>query len=301
MSLLVVGSIALDSVRTPCGEAEDVLGGSAVYFCCAAALFTQTRLVGVVGDDFPEAHRKLLAQRGVDARGLVVRRGRTFRWRGAYEGDMSSARTVAVELNVFRDFEPEIPAEFRDSSFAFLANGSPALQRHVRRQLERRAFVVADTMNHWIENARDELRALLAEVDGVVLNDAEARSLSGRQNLAHAAKEILAMGPRLVVIKKGEHGAVLMTGEEHFAAPAFPTLDVVDPTGAGDSFAGGMMGCLASAGRSDLSTLRRAIVYGSVVASFAVEGFSVAGLCAADRSAVDARFRKLVDMMRVEG
>ena len=301
MSLLVVGSIALDTIRTPHGVRENVLGGSATYFCTAARFFTGTRLVGVVGNDFPAEHRQYLSSVCADCSGLALAQGRTFRWSGAYEGDMAQATTLSVELNVFGDFEPELPEAFRDSDYVFLANGSPALQKRVKDQLTSPRLVVADTMNLWIETTGEELAVLMKEIDGLVLNDAEARQLTGEANLARAARAVVAAGPRFVVVKKGEHGAMLFDGEDFFSVPAFPTDGVVDPTGAGDSFAGGMMGYLARAGEVDAMSLRKALVYGAVVASFAVEGFGVQGLRGADDRALALRYDALRRMMVVEG
>jgi len=302
VSLLVVGSIALDSVRTPNGDRENALGGSATYFCTAASFFCDTRLVGVVGGDFPEEHRRYLEGRRADCAGLVVEEeGLTFRWSGVYEGDMSHAQTLSTELNVLGTFRPRLPESFRDSGYVFLANAGPALQKDVKDQLTGPRLVVADTMNLWIDTALEDLKALLKEIGGFVLNDAEARQLTGIQNLAKAARAIVAAGPEFVIIKKGEHGAMLLYEDEFFVAPAYPTENVVDPTGAGDSFAGGTMGYLAACGTVDKATLRRAILRGTAVASFAVQGFSVEGLCAADADAVEARVSELVRMLSVEG
>jgi len=301
LSLLVVGSIALDTIRTPHGVRENALGGSATYFCTAARFFTETRLVGVVGMDFPPEHRRYLADVGADCSGLVVAQGKTFRWSGAYEGDMAQAKTLDVELNVFGDFEPVLPDSFKDSQYVFLANGSPTLQRRVKDQLTGARLVVADTMNLWIETTGGELAMLMREIDGLVLNDAEARQLTGESNLAKAARAIVAAGPTFVVVKKGEHGAMLFDGKDFFSVPAFPTDEVVDPTGAGDSFAGGMMGYLARAGEVDARNLRKALVYGAVIASFAVEDFSVQGLRRADDNALEQRYKALRQMMVVEG
>lgn len=302
MSLLVVGSIALDSVRTPHGDRQDALGGSATYFCTAASFFCDTRLVGVVGGDFPEEHCRYLRSRRADCAGLVVEEeGRTFRWSGVYQGDMSQARTLATELNVLGTFRPQLPKAFRDSDFVFLANAGPALQKDVKDQLTGPKLVVADTMNLWIDTALDDLKALLKEIGGLVLNDAEVRQLTGKQNLAQAARAIVDAGPQFVIVKKGEHGAMLLYEDEFFVAPAYPTENVVDPTGAGDSFAGGTMGYLAACGTVDRTTLRKAILRGTAVASFAVQGFSVEGLCAADADAVEERVAKLMQMLSVEG
>ena len=243
MSLLVVGSIALDSVETPHGVVKDALGGSATYFSYAASYFTPVRLVGVVGEDFPDEHRATLEGRNIDTSGLVVQPGgETFRWRGKYQGDMNEAETLEVHLNVLGTFDPDLSPEFAETPYVFLANGSPVMQRKVLSQAKGRKLAVADTMNFWIETQRDELYDLLREVDGLVLNDGEARMLTEEVNLVRAGRKVLELGPKFVIIKKGEHGAMFLAADEAFVMPAFPLADVVDPTGAGDSFAGGFMG-----------------------------------------------------------
>lgn len=300
MSVLVVGSVALDTVQTPCGRVEEVLGGSASYFGYAASLFTEVRLVGVVGEDFPPEHIEGFRRRGIDVEGLVQRPGRTFRWSGAYRGTMATAETLRVELNVFAEFDPEVPAPYRDTPFVFLANGAPRVQLEVRRQVPSARLVVADTMNYWIENEREALLRLLGEVDGVVLNDQECRQLTGTHNLIAAAREILALGPRFVVVKKGEHGSVLVTPPEGlFLLPAYPTTRVTDPTGAGDSFAGGMMGHLARGGEVGEASLRRALAYGTVVASFTVEEFGLDRLAAVTAGEVEDRLAELRQMTQL--
>ncbi|MHC5544489.1 PfkB family carbohydrate kinase, partial [Singulisphaera rosea] len=246
MPLLVVGSVAFDSVQTPHGVVDDALGGSATFFSYAASFFTPVRLVGVVGEDFPNVHREMLEARQVDTSGLIIEKGgSTFRWRGKYEGDMSTAETLEVHLNVLGTFNPDLSPKFAETPFVFLANGSPSMQRKVLSQAHKRQLVVADTMNFWIETQRDELYALLREVDGLFLNDGEARMLTEEVNLVRAGRKVLELGPKFVIIKKGEHGAMFLSAEESFVMPAFPLADVVDPTGAGDSFAGGFMGYLA--------------------------------------------------------
>lgn len=298
MPLLVVGSIALDSVQTPHGVADDALGGSATYFSYAASYFTPVRLVGVVGEDFPPEHRKLLEGRKVDTSGLIVEKGgKTFRWRGKYEGDMNSAETLEVHLNVLGTFNPDLPASFLDTPFIFLANGSPSMQRQVLAQSKGRKLAVADTMNFWIETQRDELLALLKEIDGLVLNDGEARMLTGEVNLVRAGEKVLAMGPKFVIIKKGEHGAMFLSPDQSFVMPAYPLGDVVDPTGAGDSFAGGFMGYLASVGRSDAAALKAAMAHGTVVASFTVQDFSLRNLQRTERPDIDRRLEAYRAMM----
>ncbi|HEV3165520.1 MAG TPA: PfkB family carbohydrate kinase [Isosphaeraceae bacterium] len=298
MSLLVVGSVALDSVETPFGVVDNALGGSATYFSYAASYFTPVRLVGVVGEDFPDEHRQLLQRRGIDTSGLVVEKGgATFRWRGKYEGDMNMAETLEVHLNVLGTFDPDLPAAFAETPFVFLANGSPSMQRKVLKQSRGRKLAVADTMNFWIETQRDELYELLREVDGLVLNDGEARLLTDEVNLVRAGLKVLDLGPKFVIIKKGEHGAMFLSGDESFVMPAYPLADVVDPTGAGDSFAGGFMGYLASVGRTDASALKTAMAYGTVVASFNVEDFSLRRLLSTDRDQIDRRLEAYRSMM----
>jgi len=299
MSLVVVGSIALDTVETPHGKLENGLGGSAVYFSYAASFFTRVRLVGVVGQDFPKKFVTAIEKRNVDTAGLEVVDGKTFRWSGAYEGAMNEAETKSVELNVFGDFQPKIPESFRDSDFVFLANGSPVTQRHVLEQMKKPKFAVADTMNLWIENTRKELLKLLKIVDGIVLNDGEARMLTGEANLVTAAKKIQKMGPQIVVVKKGEHGAMLVSKDQVFVLPAYPVEKVKDPTGAGDSFAGGMMGFLARQGRVTGGILKKALAYGTVCASFNVEDFSLRMFQKISKRDIDRRVRRFLSMMRV--
>jgi len=309
-SLLVVGSIAFDTVRTPFGEAQDVLGGSAAYFSVAASFFVPVRLVGVVGQDFPNEFRQVLESRQIDTTGVrVVKGGKTFRWRGSYQGAMNEARTEDVQLNVFGDFEPVIPESFRDSRLVFLANGSPVTQMAVLDQVERCNLLVADTMNLWIETEREPLLDLLGRVDGLVLNDGEARMLTGEENLIRAAEKVLALGPSFVVVKKGEHGALLLsregpsgrTAEGRLVCPlpAFPCPEVQDPTGAGDSFAGGMMGHLARVGKHDFHRLIRAMAYGIVMAGFTVEDFSLRRLERLTADEIEDRLRKYRDMLQL--
>ncbi len=298
MSLLVVGSVALDSVETPHGLVENALGGSATFFSYAASFFTPVRLVGVVGEDFPSAHRELLESRNVDTSGLIIEKGgSTFRWRGKYEGDMSTAETLEVHLNVLGTFDPDLSPKFAETPFVFLANGSPSMQLKVLSQATKRQLVVADTMNFWIETQRDELYALLRKVDGLFLNDGEARMLTEEINLVRAGKKVLELGPKFVIIKKGENGAMFLSADETFVMPAFPLADVVDPTGAGDSFAGGFMGYLASIGKTDLASLKTAMAYGTVVASFNVEDFSLRRFQRTERQELDGRVQSYRSMM----
>src|SRR5919204_2689860 len=291
MTVLVVGSVALDSVETPFGRADNVLGGSATFFAAAASLLAPVQLVGVVGSDFPLDDLAPLATRGVDLAGLERADGPSFRWRGRYRHDLNVAETLETHLGVFSHFSPKIPAQFRRAPFVFLGNIDPRLQLDVLRQVERPRLVACDTMNFWIESRRPDLLELLRQVDLVTLNDAEARQLTEEVNLVRAARWILARGPRHVIIKKGEHGAFMFTEEAVFFAPAYPLEDVFDPTGAGDSFAGGLMGYLARTGDLGEPNLRRAVVYGSAMGSFAVERFSITRFLEISRDDIARRVR----------
>jgi sugar/nucleoside kinase (ribokinase family) len=275
MSLLVVGSVALDSIETPFGKVTDALGGSATFFSAAASLYSPVQLVGVVGSDFPMEQLAFLRARGVDLSGLEQRAGESFRWSGVYSYDLNSRETLETRLGVFADFEPKIPAAFRDAEWIFLGNIDPVLQLDVLQQVRSPRFVACDTMNFWIEGRREELLRLLGHVDLLMVNDAEARELSGDHNLLRAARWIQARGPSMVVVKKGEHGAVLFAPDFSFYAPGFPLEEVFDPTGAGDAFAGGFIGYLAHAGSIEPADLRRAMIYGSAMGSFAVERFGL--------------------------
>ncbi len=299
MSLVVVGSVALDDVRTPHGQRRGALGGSALYCSAAASFFTRVGLVGVVGRDFPRADIGFLARRGVNLSGLEVADGKTFRWSGSYRGDMNQAVTHATELNVFQGFCPRLGAGHCRAPFLFLGNIDPVLQRDVIAKVRNPVAVGCDTMNFWITGKRAELLRTIRMVDIMFLNDAEARMLSGESNLVRAARAVRAMGPKVLVIKKGEHGAMLFAGRSVFCVPAFPVERVADPTGAGDSFAGGFMGYLASRGGIDGAGLRRAMVYGSVMASFNVEKFSMDRLKTLTRPEIARRFgafRKLCSL-----
>ena len=296
MSVLVVGSIALDTLETPHGIAESVLGGSAVYFSFAAGIFSQVRLVSIVGEDFPGEYRALLKSRDIGLEGLTVAPGETFRWNGHYAGAMSEAETREVQLNVFENYEPAVPEAYRDSTLAFLANSSPRTQLHVREQLPSDTFVLADTMNLWIETEREALLELLDGIDGLILNDAEARLLTGEHNLIGAGRWVLQNGPTYCIIKKAEHGAMLLGPEGIFVLPGYPTEKVKDPTGAGDSFAGGLMGFAATAETVAAPHLRAALAYGTVVASYTIEEFGTARLGEIEREDVDERLRQYVRM-----
>ena len=297
MTVLVVGSVALDSVETPFGKADNVIGGSGTFFSASASHLSPVQLVGVVGDDFPMDQLEPLRKRGVDMAGLEQAKGESFRWRGRYRHDLNSAETLETRLGVFSHFSPKIPAQFRNAPFVFLANIDPRLQLDVLRQVQRPKLVACDTMNFWIESRRPDIVELIKHVDLITLNDSEARQLSDCANLLKAARWIMERGPRMVIIKKGEHGAFLFKEQSIFFAPAYPLEDVFDPTGAGDSFAGGFMGYLARSGDLSDANLRRAVVYGSAMGSFAVEKFSVQRLLELTPSDITSRvadFRKLV-------
>ena len=292
MSLLVTGSIGIDTVETPAGRREDVVGGSAIYFSYAASFFSHVRLVGVVGEDHPKSLLKTFEGRDVDTSGLEVRKGsKTFRWHGSYVDNLNEAVTVEVDLNVLAERAPKIPPNFLDSRYVFLANTHPVLQQEMLGSLKSARLVVADTMNLWIQTQRDELCKLLGRIHGLVLNDGEARLLTEEKNLIKAARQVLKMGPKFVVIKKGEHGSMMVTAsDEVFVLPAYPADRVIDPTGAGDSFAGGMMGYLATQGNFTPATIKRALAFGTVVASYTIADFSLAGLQATDRDKIDDRW-----------
>ena len=299
--LLVVGSVALDSVETPFGKVREVLGGSATYFSYSASFFTQVRLVATVGEDFPEAHLRLLEDRGVDTGGLQTSAGRTFRWTGEYGYDLNEAKTLETQLNVFAEFRPVLTDGLGRVPYLFLANIDPELQLDVLRQMKERPRLVAlDTMNFWIQGKREALRRVLAEVDVITINDGEARQLASEPNLIRAARAISAMGPRTVVVKRGEYGALLMTDGALFFVPAYPLESVYDPTGAGDTFAGGFMGYLAAQDRVDAAAMRRAIVYGTVMASFTVEDFSLKRLTLLKPADIAERYAALHELIRVE-
>lgn len=299
MALLVTGSIGLDTVETPFGKKENILGGSAVYFSYAASFFTPVRLVGVVGEDFPMRHFDFARSRDIDTSGLEVRQGsKTFRWHGSYVKDMNEAVSIQTDLNVLAEAAPKIPQQYQDSRYVFLANTHPVLQLEMAKRLSSPKLIVADTMNLWIQTTRKELLETLKSIHGLVLNDGEARMLTEKKNLISAAKEVLKMGPKFVVIKKGEHGCLLVTATgDAFVLPAYPAEKVVDPTGAGDSFAGGMMGYLATQGTFSAATLKRALAFGTVVASYTISDFSLAGLESATRDSIDDRWNAFKQAM----
>ncbi len=290
MPLVVVGSVALDSVITPTETRENVLGGSAVFFSYAASYFTSVRLAGVVGEDWPCEYTNLLKARGIDTTGLqIIRGGKTFRWSGKYAANMNDRETLDIQLNVMDRFDPVLPETYRRCKFLFLANGSTKLQMKVLDQCTGPSLVVADTMDLWIRTEPKELRELFKRIDGLVLNDSEARLLTGIDNLVRAGHAVRELGPSFVVIKKGEHGAMFFSQHETYVLPAYPTPEVVDPTGAGDSFAGGMMGYLAEQDNFDPKTLKEAMAYGILVASFTVEDFSLDRLKIIGREDIDKR------------
>ena len=298
MPLLVVGSIALDSVETPTEVRDNVLGGSAVYFSYAASYFSSVRLVGVVGEDWPSEHTELLKKRNIDTTGIqVIPGGETFRWRGKYEVNMNDRETLEVHLNVFEEFDPVLPEDYRRCEFLFLANGSPVVQMKVLDQLPGARLTVADTMDLWISTQHDELMKLLKRVDGLVLNDSEAKLLTDDENLVRAGHKVREMGPKFVVIKKGEHGAMFFSEHETYVMPAYPTPDVIDPTGAGDCFAGGMMGYLAECGNFEPKTLKEAMAYGTLAASFNVEDFSLERFKTIEREEIDRRMEEYRKML----
>jgi sugar/nucleoside kinase (ribokinase family) len=296
MSLLVVGSVAFDSIQTPYGEAEEIAGGSATYFSVTASYFTPVNVVAVVGEDFGDEQMQIFQGRRIDTQGLERAQGKTFRWRGKYQGDMNEAQTLETQLNVFQSFAPKIPSSYLNSEFVFLGNIDPALQLHVHKQLPRARVVACDTMNYWIQGKPEDLKKTLAAVDALVINEGEARMLSGVENLRRAASIIQKLGPRILIVKRGEHGACLFQDQSIFFAPAFPLEQVHDPTGAGDSFAGGFMGYLAKTGDLSEPSLRRALVYGSVMASFAVEEFGLSRLLRVQPEEIETRFKEFKAM-----
>ena len=301
MSLVVVGSVALDTVETPRGRAQDVLGGAALYFSLAASFFTPVRMVGVVGADFPRGTLDELRQRGIDLAGVEEAAGPTFRWTGRYHEDVNVRDTLHLDLGVFANFRPKLPEAYRDSQYVFLANIDPVLQASVLDQLHAPGVIGCDTMNHWIVESRPALSSLLERVGILVINDEEARLLSGERNVVRAAAKILGMGPKAVLIKRGEYGVIQFAGGSVFAVPAFPLEEVTDPTGAGDCFAGGFMGELARSGDTSPASLRRAIVYGSVMGSFVVEDFGPRRLLQLTPEEVEHRYRQFVSLTDIDG
>ena len=307
MSILVVGSVAFDTIATPSGRVEDILGGAATYFSLAASYFTQVRVVAVVGDDFNATHESVFTSRGIDVRGIEHTPGRTFRWGGQYLDNLNEAKTDFTELNVFEKFQPHIPKEYADTQFLFLANIHPTLQAAVRLEMDGVRLTGGDTMNFWIQRTPKELADTLKLVDLLLINDTEVRMLAGEKNLPRAARKVLAMGPKALVIKHGEYGATIFfregafgIGSHPFRAPALPIDEVKDPTGAGDSFAGGFMGYIASQGEINREVLKRALFYGGVMGSFAVEQFGTERLQKLTRDDIDARFQLFRELTHLE-
>jgi sugar/nucleoside kinase (ribokinase family) len=300
-NILVVGSVALDSVKTTEGSCREALGGSAVYFSLAAALFGEVSLVGVAGDDFPAAHKAMLAKRGVELSGLETAKGKTFRWEGQYGKDASVAQTLATKLNVFKDFKPKLDESHRKAPFLFLGNIDPELQLDVLSQMRGPELTACDTMNFWIGSKPSAVKKLLGKVDMFFCNDAEAMSLADRPNPLQAAEVIAGWGPKVVVVKKGEHGSLMKVGKQFYMFPAYPLARIKDPTGAGDSFAGGFLGSLAACGGrwDELNHLKRAMLYGTVMASFNVEDFSTRRIERLRREELDERFSDLVERLAV--
>lgn len=305
--IVIVGSLAYDNIATPFAKRKNALGGSASFACAAASFFANCGMVAVAGADFSQSSLNKLRKFGIDLRGLQITKGKTFRWSGVYEKDFNNRRTIRTRLNVFQTFRPELPAAYRQSPFLFLANIAPELQQHVLEQVKTPRFVMADTMDLWINTARSKLAKLIKKVDLLLLNDSEARHLAGENHLIAAARKILKMGPRHVIVKKGEHGSMLVAENNIFLLPAFPVAKVIDPTGAGDSFAGGFIGCLAAQKnisnpaprKASLPALQRAMVYGTITASFAVEAFSIDKLSLITRHDVHKRVAEFIKMARI--
>jgi len=300
MKLLVVGSIALDSVETPFGKEENILGGSASYFSLAASMFTDVCAVAVVGRDFPEEHLDLFRSKGIALNGVKRENGETFRWEGKYGYDLGDPETLGTHLNVFENFKPVLPEEYRDIEYVFLANIDPELQLSVLNQVKNPKVVACDTMNYWIENKPDALKEVIKRVDILMLNDSETRILAKEPRITHAARTVLEIGPKVLIVKRGEYGALMFSKEGIFWAPSYPLEEVIDPTGAGDSFAGGFMGFIAGQGVADHVGYKTAVVFGSVIASFTVENFSVKKLAQLRRSDVDKRFSAFLQLSRLD-
>jgi sugar/nucleoside kinase (ribokinase family) len=296
MSILVVGTVAFDSIETPSGSAERVLGGSASYFAMAASFFAPVRIVGVIGRDFPQEYLDQFTRRGIDLQGLKKETGETFHWRGRYHEDLNVRDTIELHLNVLTGFVPRLPESYRDAEYVFLGNIDPEMQLEVLSQLRCFRVVACDTMDHWINNSARALGKVLGKIETLVVNDSEARLLSGESNIVRAARAILKMGPKTVLIKRGEYGVLQFSDSSIFAVPAYPLEEVFDPTGAGDSFAGGFFGQLARSGDAGRGGIRRAIVYGSVVASFTVEDFGVKRLCSISMDQIEERYRRFVEL-----
>lgn len=300
MSLLVVGTVALDSVKTPFGNVDNALGGSATYFSTSASYFADVRLVAVIGEDFPKEHIQFLKSRNIDIRGLEVQKGETFRWKGEYGYDLNEAHTLATDLNVLATFKPNIVDDFKNTDVVFLANVDPVIQLEVLRQVKKPKLVACDTMNYWISSNPDALKRTLREVDLLTINEAEIRQLAGEASLVKAAKAVQAMGPKTIVVKQGSYGALMFNGHSVFSAPAYPLETVFDPTGAGDTFAGGFMGYLASTMNFSEESMRKAVIFGSVMASLNVESFSLDRLRSLDHKEIETRYRDFKKLTHFE-
>ncbi len=300
MSVLVVGSVALDTVETPYGKVEDAIGGSATFFSAAASYFTDVNVVAVVGEDFPHEQIEFLKRRKVNFDGLVTKPGKTFRWGGRYDFDVNQRETLFTHLNVFEDFDPVLPESFKTTPYLFLANIQPDLQLKVLQKMNRPKLVVMDTMNFWIEGTPDSLKDVLKRIDILIVNDSEVRQLAETPNIFAGAEIIQQMGPKILVIKKGEHGALLIEGGNYFWAPAFPVQEVQDPTGAGDTFAGGFVGYLAKVDDFSNKNLRKAMIYGSTLASFCVEKFSLEKLVNLSQNEIESRYQQFINMTKCD-
>lgn len=300
MSVLVVGSVALDTVETPFGKVTDAIGGSATFFSAAASYFTDVNVVAVVGEDFPHEQIEFLKRRKVNFDGLVTKPGKTFRWGGRYDFDVNQRETLFTHLNVFEDFDPALPESFKTTPYLFLANIQPDLQLKVLQKMNRPKLVVMDTMNFWIEGTPDSLKEVLKRIDILIINDSEVRQLAETPNIFAGAKIIQQMGPKILVIKKGEHGALLIEGGNYFWAPAFPVQEVQDPTGAGDTFAGGFVGYLAKVDDFSNKNLRKAMIYGSALASFCVEKFSLEKLVNLSQNEIESRYQQFINMTKCD-
>lgn len=300
MSLLVVGTVALDSVKTPFGRVENALGGSATYFSAAASYFADVRLVAVIGEDFPKEHVQFLKSKSIDVRGLEIQKGETFRWKGEYGYDLNEANTLATHLNVLATFKPNIIDDYKDSDIVFLANIDPEIQLEVLGQVKKPKLVACDTMNYWISSKPEALKKTLKNVDLLTINEAEIRQLSGEASVVKASKSVQAMGPKTIVIKRGSYGALMFNGHSAFSAPAYPLESVFDPTGAGDSFAGGFMGYLASTLNFSEESMRKAVIFGSVMASLNVESFSLDRLRSLDYKEIEGRYREFKKLTHFE-
>jgi sugar/nucleoside kinase (ribokinase family) len=296
MSVLVVGTVAFDSIETPSGSAERILGGSASYFALGASFFAPVRVVGVIGQDFPQDYLDLFTERNIDIAGIKREAGDTFHWRGRYHEDINQRDTIELHLNVLAGYEPQLPENYRDAEYVFLGNIDPVMQIEVLNQIRRLKLVACDTMDHWIRESQEDLKKVLKRIEMLVINDSEARLLSGYDNIVKAARAILRMGPKMVLVKRGEYGVLQFSDSSVFATPAYPLEEVFDPTGAGDSFAGGLMGHLARTGDMSEGGLRRAIVYGSVVASFTVEDFGVKRLTDVSLPQIEERYQRFVQL-----